>query len=52
MSRALCPKCGKLPTRHKSKDELIEHLVECNMFLNYTKHLLDKKRKGSKKIDL
>jgi len=49
MSRALCPKCGKLPTHHKSHDKLIEHLVECDMFIRYTKHLTENRKKGKRK---
>ena len=51
MSRALCPKCGFPPTRHNSQEELIEHLVECQMFISYVKHLTEtrKVRKGSRR---
>ena len=38
MTRMLCPKCGESPSKH-TDEGLLDHLIECNMFINYVKSL-------------
>ncbi len=38
MTRMTCPICGKSPKNH-TDSELIDHVVDCNLFVTYTRNL-------------